>query len=152
MCRFVSIACRLQNKTQHLCWRNYVVSVSDRFNNIMRVISASYTNLALIPSNLRYIWGANVLMILAFKPETLTQGQLFSTIGMRNITTFILYVSLLVHHIKEHARYSSFNYCLSIWVINPNWTSEHNCLCSSASIQLHESSDLPSRAQYCVWA
>ena len=32
MCRFVSIACRLHNKTQHLCWWNYVVSVSDRFN------------------------------------------------------------------------------------------------------------------------
>ena len=61
----------------------------------------------------------------------LLQWQLVSTIGMKNPIAATLHKftsAPVLTHIKVYAWYLSFNLCLSIWVINPNWTSEPNCL------------------------
>ena len=110
--------------------------ISDKFN--YEVISAFYTKIKnLIESNLSYIWGANVFIVLPFKretqPATTTVGL---TIGMRNIITVPLYMSftsaLVLIHINVYAWYLSSNQSLPIWVISPNWTSEQYCNCLSS--------------------
>ena len=132
MCRLVSIACRLQNKTQHLCWQNYVDSVSDRFNyeGHFSFLYKSSLNRFQFTLHLRCkcIDGLAIQAWNTFHKDSCPRQSVWE------ILLHSFYMSLLVHHIKVYAWYSSFNYCLSIWVINPNWTSEHNYLCSSASI------------------
>ena len=87
---------------------------------IMRVISACYTKptpksfLIYVTSEVpMYQWYCQ------FKLAPFDKVSCSSTISMRNITAVILY-KFTSTHIKVSARYSSFNYCLSIWVINPN--------------------------------
>ena len=38
-------------------------------------------------------------------------------------------IALVWVHINANARYISYNQSLPIWVISPNWTSEHNSPC-----------------------
>ena len=132
MCRFVSIECRLYNKTQHyageITYFQFLTSL------IMRVISASYSKsrfklfLIYVTSEVSmYLWSC----YSSLKP--FHKFSCSSTISMRNITVVMLY-KFTSAHIKVYAWYLSFNYCLSIWVINPNWTSEHNCLCSRVHV------------------
>ena len=122
----------------------------------MRVISASHTKLiTYVDSNFtlnlrcRHI---NGFSIQAW--DTFYKVSCPSTIGMRNLIAVTLYQltsAQVLTNIKVYARYLSYNYCLSIWVINANWTSVHNCLCLSVSISLsHLNSPLVVRA-CAVW-
>ena len=105
----------------------------------MRVISASYTKIynLIIPTLVTseaptYEWAHHSSM------KHLTQWQLALTIGMRNLiaTTLHEFTSApVLIHINVYA-YLSSNKCFSIWVINPNWTSELSSV--FAAVDIHK--------------
>ena len=63
------------------------------------------------------------------------QWQSVLTIDMRNLITVTLQVfhqCTRISSYKCYAGYLSSNQSLPIWVLCPNWTSEHHCPCFSA--------------------
>ena len=88
-------------------------------------------------------------MVSLFKlGNTFYKVSCSSTIGMRNlieVTVCHLTSAQAFTNIKVYARYLSYHYCLSIWVINPNWTWTQLSLLEC--IYVFEQFELPSHGQ-----